>query len=72
MYPGDVVTTDAADGGGYGDPKERDVMDGCVTIEAARKEYGVVIDPDSKKTDCVATEELRRSKRDSEGIEDVG
>jgi N-methylhydantoinase B len=39
-------------GGGYGDPRERDpqrvlrdVQDGFVTIEAARRDYGVDVDP---------------------------
>lgn len=48
LQPGDVVTMDAAGGGGYGDPRERDrarlicdVKEGRVTREKARQEYGV-------------------------------
>jgi N-methylhydantoinase B len=50
LKPGDVVTMDAAGGGGYGDPKERDmtlilrdVWDGKVTWEGALRDYGVEI-----------------------------
>ncbi len=48
LQPGDEVVMDAAGGGGYGDPAERDreavrrdVQDGKVSPEAARREYGV-------------------------------
>jgi N-methylhydantoinase B len=48
LQPGDVVTMDAAGGGGYGDPKERDrdalirdVRDGKVSLESAQEEYGL-------------------------------
>ena len=50
LKPGDVVVMDAAGGGGYGDPLERDpeliendVADGYVSIESAKEDYGVVI-----------------------------
>jgi N-methylhydantoinase B len=50
LRPGDVVVMDAAGGGGYGDPKERDreallrdVRDGKVTRESALRDYGVEI-----------------------------
>ncbi len=66
LQPGDVVIMDAAGGGGYGDPLERDpervladVINGYVTIEKARSEYGVVIDEASMKVDYPATQELR-------------
>ena len=52
LKPGDVVTIDAPGGGGYGNPLERepemveaDVAEGYVTLEQARSDYGVVIDP---------------------------
>src|SRR5690606_19725845 len=42
----------AGGGGGYGDPRDRpaglvaaDVLDGLLSVEAARDDYGVVIDP---------------------------
>jgi N-methylhydantoinase B len=50
LRPGDVVTMDAAGGGGYGNPKERDreallrdVRDGKVSRESAWRDYGVEI-----------------------------
>ncbi|MCD4716982.1 MAG: hydantoinase B/oxoprolinase family protein [Desulfobacterales bacterium] len=66
--PGDVVTMDAAGGGGFGDPLERepelvenDVADGYVSIERAREDYGVVIDPETLTIDANASEKLRAS-----------
>ena len=57
-------------GGGYGDPLERDpaavlgdVLDGYVSIEGAREDYGVVISENSLSIDKEATEILRRAKR---------
>jgi N-methylhydantoinase B len=48
LQPGDMVTLDAAGGGGYGDPAERDrqallrdVEDGKVSPEGALRDYGV-------------------------------
>jgi N-methylhydantoinase B len=48
--PGSRVETALPGGGGYGDPFERDpsavledVLNGYVSLEAARREYGVVI-----------------------------
>ena len=59
---------DAAGGGGYGDPLERelelverDVLDGYVSTEGALKNYGVVIDPKTMKIDTAATARLRTS-----------
>jgi N-methylhydantoinase B len=53
-------------GGGVGDPLERDpaavlkdVINEFVTIEGARANYGVVIDPDSLTVDLEATRALR-------------
>jgi N-methylhydantoinase B len=69
LKPGDVVTMDAAGGGGYGDPLTReiesvqhDVLDGYVSIEGARDHYGVVIDPDSLEINWDATRALRESR----------
>ncbi len=48
LAPGDTVVMDAAGGGGYGDPRERDreaiardLREGKVTAESARRDYGV-------------------------------
>jgi N-methylhydantoinase B len=68
LKPGDVVTMDAAGGGGYGDPLRRDVefvkgdvLDGYVSIEGAQEHYGVVIDSDTMEIDRDATQSLRES-----------
>jgi N-methylhydantoinase B len=68
LKPGDVVIIDAAGGGGYGNPLdrepetvERDVMEGYVSPEKTREEYGVVIDPKTLKVDVEATRKLRET-----------
>lgn len=69
LMPGDIITMDAAGGGGFGPPMERepelvreDVENGYVTIEAARREYGVVIDPDGLTVDWAGTKRLREDR----------
>ena len=64
--PGDRISFISAGGGGYGnpferDPKrvERDVQYGYVSIERAKQDYGVMIDPDSLLVDLDATLKLR-------------
>ena len=71
LKPGDIVRVNMNAGGGYGDPLERDpelvlgdVLDGYVSIEGARDDYGVVILPDSLAIDHGATAELRRRIRE--------
>ncbi len=66
--PSDVVSIFAGGGGGYGNPLERDhrhvredVVNGLVTVEAARRDYKVVIDPQTLEVDMDATQRLRRS-----------
>jgi len=66
LKPGDVVTIDAPGGGGYSDPFERDpemvlndVIEGYVSIESARDDYGVVIDESTKQIDWEATKRIR-------------
>ena len=66
LKPGDVVTIDAAGGGGYGNPLERDpemverdVIEEYVSIEAAKKDYGVVIDPKTYNVNMEETRKLR-------------
>jgi len=66
LKPGDAVTIDAAGGGGHGNPLERDVemvisdvTEGYVSVEKAREDYGVVIDPKTMKVDEAATRKLR-------------
>jgi N-methylhydantoinase B len=72
---GDYFTRPSAGGGGFGDPLERDpqavledVIDGYVSIERARKDYGVVveeIDPEVSdyRLDPAATEAERVALR---------
>jgi N-methylhydantoinase B len=54
LAAGSVVELRTGGGGGFGDPLERepewvarDVRDGFVTIEAAERDYGVVLDPET-------------------------
>ena len=70
LKKGDVYRLIMAGAGGYGDPIERDVdaiLDDVeqekLTVEYAKREYGVVIEPDSLTLDIKATEELRSQMR---------
>ncbi|MBW1681209.1 MAG: hydantoinase B/oxoprolinase family protein [Deltaproteobacteria bacterium] len=70
LKPGDEVVMDAAGGGGYGDPMERDpeavqrdVREGYVSLEAARADYGVVLDPETLALDSEETARLRASAK---------
>jgi N-methylhydantoinase B len=70
MADGDLISIRTGGGGGYGDPFERDpeavrrdVIDGYVSIEAARGEYGVAIEPGSFATDQEATTEMRAARQ---------
>lgn len=63
---GDVISFQQSGAGGYGDPFARDparvledVLDDYVSIEAARREYGVVIRADDLTVDAAATRDLR-------------
>ena len=67
LKPGDVVTIDAPGGGGYGNPLERDpemvaadVMEGYVSLESARADYGVVLDPATCEVDMEETKKFRQ------------
>lgn len=67
---GDVIRHVSAGGGGYGDPFERspervleDVLDEKVSVDAARRHYGVVIDPVHLVIDRAATDAMRKSQR---------
>jgi len=62
---GDTFIVVGPTGGGYGDARKRppqqvlgDVLDGLVTVDQARADYGVVIS-DAMQLDEAATEELR-------------
>jgi N-methylhydantoinase B len=69
---GDVISFQQSGAGGYGDPLERDparvlddVLDEYVSVDAARREYGVVIVGDGLdlRVDEDATRGLRDSRR---------
>jgi N-methylhydantoinase B len=69
LKPGDTVTIDAAGGGGHGNPLDRDpemvendVLEGYVSLEKAKENYGVVIDPMTMKVDREATKKLRNQR----------
>jgi N-methylhydantoinase B len=71
-YPletGELISTLLAGGGGYGDPLDRDparvladVADGLLTVEGARRAYGVVLDADGR-LDADATDAERAARR---------
>jgi len=68
LKPGDVVTIDAAGGGGHGDPLERDPemverdgAEGYISLERAKEDYGVLLNPGTLKVDDEATRQLRDS-----------
>ena len=69
----EVVSFQGGGGGGYGSPVERDpkavlcdATNGYVSLEKAKTDYGVVIDPASMAIDEGGTAELRAQMRKSE------
>ncbi len=69
LSPDERFTLQLPGGGGYYDPYTRDVaavvddvLDGFVSIAAARSDYGVVIDPETRTLDEHATEALRGAR----------
>ena len=67
---GDVVSFQQPGAGGYGPPWERDpravlrdVLEDYVSIEGARRDYGVVIDPATLTVDEPATQAARAAMR---------
>ena len=69
--PGDRISFISAGGGGYGDPLERDPKDverdvqyGYISIEKAKQDYGVIINPDSLIVDLDATQRRREVSSD--------
>jgi N-methylhydantoinase B len=68
--PGATARVLTAGGGGWGDPLDRDpeavrwdVLEEYVSLESARDEYGVVLDPDTLAIDGRATEARRAELR---------
>jgi N-methylhydantoinase B len=71
---GEVLRYEMAGAGGWGDPLERDsarvladVRNEFVSLEAARSEYGVVVDPTNWTVDEQGTTELRAAMRRQRG-----
>ena len=69
---GDVIQFLSAGGGGYGDAYERDpeaveqdVRNGYVSLDKAREEYGVVVDPGTLKVDLEETRKARAERKQS-------
>lgn len=65
--PNTGVLLERGSGGGWGSPLLRDpekvlqdVLDEYISIEGARRDYGVVIDPKTLRVDTAATAQLRR------------
>ncbi|GGM02013.1 hydantoinase B/oxoprolinase family protein [Nakamurella endophytica] len=63
---GEVLVNNTGGGGGFGDPLDRepervaaDVRNGFVSAEAARRDYGVVVDPVTFAVDDAATSAAR-------------
>ena len=68
LSEGDRVIAIGGGGGGYGNPMERDieavrrdVINGYISVESARQDYGVVIDPQSYEVNIAATRKLRNT-----------
>ena len=64
---GDVCSNRTNGGGGFGNPLDRDpahvredVLDGYVSVDGAREDYGVVIDPKTLEIDAEETKMLRK------------
>lgn len=65
LRKGDALEIETAGGGGFGNPLERgparvleDVLQGYVSLAAARDVYGVLIDPQSKRTEARPRQEV--------------
>jgi len=67
---GDVLRLDTSGGGGWGNPLDRapervrrDVLGGFISLEAARADYGVVIDGETGVVDIAASKRRRAEMR---------
>lgn len=68
--PGGRIHNLTGGGGGWGDPFQRDpeavvedVRQGYVSVDGARRDYGVIVDPDTHTLDETATAEARAGAR---------
>jgi N-methylhydantoinase B len=79
-FSGDHFTRPSAGGGGFGDPLERDpadvredVADGYVSLERARKDYGVVVrELDAELAEYDVDEQATAEERDRIRSERLG
>lgn len=69
LAAGNSIEITVPNSGSYGEPLERDsalvladVLDGFTTVELAREDYGVVIEPDPLRLDADATRKLRAER----------
>ncbi len=67
---GAILFQQAGGGGGYGDPFKRpakkvaeEIKNGIISIEKAKEDYGVVIDPETYEVDKKETEKIRGNKK---------
>ncbi len=74
LHPGERICTVKGGGGGWGDPLERDpqavredVLDEYVSVEGARRDYGVVLDPATLEIQWSETEAERQRRVCSNG-----
>jgi N-methylhydantoinase B len=72
---GDVLRLERGGGGGYADPWERDpgqvlsdVRNGYVSLEGARRSYGVVVTDDRSVIDQEETARLRAARAPGAGV----
>ncbi len=70
LHTGDKIEYYCSGGAGIGDPLERDiaavqddVLNEFVSVERARDDYGVVIDPKTMKVDMDTTKKLRAERK---------
>jgi N-methylhydantoinase B len=78
LHPGDQLWEYVAGGAGWGDPLERDpdrvladVLDGKVSVEAAREAYGVVLAPSGGAVEHDATKQRREGLREARPVSDA-
>ncbi len=75
LKKGDLVRVTTSGGGGWGSPLERpmeqvrdDVLDGFISNDSARDDYGVVLDEESGEIDVAATEARRAGMAGAMGM----
>jgi N-methylhydantoinase B len=75
LRQGDLLRIMTSGGGGWGHPFDRpvasvrdDVLDGFVSVEGARQDYGVVLDPPTFDVDEEATRWLRQHRPQEQGM----